>query len=129
MCGVIAFSLRVKLRRQSKVSLPGGMKRAKDRIFKLIQLKVFPDVFEGKQTFCKKSKVGLLATFSPFLDDTGLIRVRGRSKDKNLSFKQRQPILLSTKHEYGNVLSRDLHLQHNHVDYVRSVIQQKIWIL
>ena len=79
----------------------------------------------------RQTKLGILARFSPFFDDTGIIRVGGRIKHATLSFEQRHPILLSTKHDFVKVLLRDLHLEHNHegVKYVRSVIQQKFWIL
>ena len=128
---VIAFCLRVKFGSQSKVLLPGEMKRAEERVFKLIQRETFPVVHAEKQTFGKTNKVGHLAKFSPFFDDTGIIREGGRIKHANLSFEQRHPILLSTKHDFVKVLLRDLHLEHNHegVEYIRSVIQQKFWIL
>ena len=72
-----------------------------------------------------------MAKLSPFLDDTGIIRVGGRIKHDNLSFEQQHPILLSTKHNFVKILLRDLHLEHNHegVEYVTSVIQRKFWIL
>ena len=39
--------------------------------------------------------------------------------------------MLSTKHEMVYLMLRDLHQEHNHegVEYVKSVIQQKFWIL
>ena len=128
---VIAFCLRVKFGSQPKVLLPGELKRAEERVSKLIQRETFPVVHEEKQTFGKTNKVGVLAKFSPFFDNTGIIRVGGRIKHANLSFEQRHPILLSTKHDLVKVLLRDLHLEHNHegVEYIRSVIQQKFWIL
>ena len=56
-----------------------------------------------------------------------MIRIRGRTKRANLSFQQRHLTVLSTKHIMVSVMLRDLHLQNNHegVEYVRSVIQQK----
>ena len=77
------------------------------------------------------NKGGNLAKLSPFSDEKGLIRIRGPIKHANLGFEQRQPILLSTNHEMVNLMLRDLHQEHNRggVENVRSVIQQKIWIL
>ena len=124
---VIAICLRVKFRSQSKVLLPGELKRAEETVFKLIQQETFPEVHEGKQKFGKANEVGDLVKLSPFFDNTGIIRVGGRTKHANLSFEQRHLILLSTKHNFVEILLRDLHLEHNHegVEYVRSVIQQK----
>ena len=128
---VIAFCLRLKFKSHSKVLLPCELQRAEEKVLKLIQRETFPEVYDGKQMFGKTSKGGDLAKFSPFFDECGLIRIRGRIKHANLSFQQRPPILLSTKHDMVSVMIRDLHLEHNHegVEYVRSVIQQKFWIL
>ena len=128
---VIAFCLRVKFRSQSKVLLPGELKWAEEIVFRLIQRETFPEVHEEKQTFGKTNKVGDLANFSPFFDDTGIIRLGRRIKHARSSFEQRHSILLSTKHDFVKILLRDLPLEHNHegVEYVRSVIQQKFWIL
>ena len=127
---VIAFCLRVKFSSQSKVLLPGVLKRA-GKVFKLIQQETFPEVHGEKQTFGKTNEVDDMAKFSSFFDDTGKIRVGGRIKHATLSFEQRHLILLSTKHNFLKVLLLDFHLEHNHegVEYVRSVIQQKFWIL
>ena len=49
-----------------------------------------------------------------FFDETGMLRIRNRIKHANLSFQQRYPILLSTKHDFVNVLLRNLQLKQNH---------------
>ena len=78
----------------------------------------------------KTNKGGNLVKVSPFSDEKVLIRTRVCNKHANLSFEQRHPILLSTKHEMVNLMLRSLHQEHNHeeVEYVRSVIQQKFWM-
>ena len=128
---VIAFCLRFKIKSQSKVLLPCEVKRAEEKVLKLIQLETSSEVFNGKQTFGNTSKSGDLAYISPFFDECGMIRIRRRIKHANLSFQQRHPFLLSTKHSIVSVMLRYLHLENSHegVDYVRSVIQQKFWIL
>ena len=68
-------------------------------------------MYDGKQLLGKTSKGGDLAKFSPFFDEYGMIRIRGRIKHANLSFQQRHPILFSTKHDMINVMLRDLHLE------------------
>ena len=79
----------------------------------------------------KNEQRGNLAKFLPFADEKGLIRIRGRIKHANLSFEQRHPISVSTKHEMVKLMLRDLHQEQNHegVEYVRSVVQQKFWNL
>ena len=129
---VIAFCLRIKYKSQSKVLLADELQRAETSLLRMIQKETFPEMFkESRQNPENSKKVGDLSKFSPFFDDTGLIRIRGRIKHANLTFEQRHPILLSTKHEMVGVMLRDLHHENNHegVEYVRSVIQQKFWIL
>ena len=74
------------------------LQRAEECVLKLLQKETFQDVFDGKQGFEKTSKAGNLSKFAPFFDEKGIIRIRGRIKHANLSFEQRHPILLSTKH-------------------------------
>ena len=128
---VIAFCLRLKFKSQSKVLLPCELQRAEEKFLKIIQRETFPEVYDGKQMFGNTSKGGDLAKFSPFFDVCGMIRIKGRINHANLSFQQRHPVLLSTKHDMVSVMLRDLQLENNHegVEYVRSVIQQKFWIL
>ena len=116
---------------QSKVLLPCELELAEEKVLILIQQETIPEMYEGKQSFGKTSKGGNLAKISPFLEENGLIRIRGRIKHANLGYQQRHPILLSTKHSFVSVMLHDSHLYYNHegVEYIRSVIQQKFWIL
>ena len=75
---VIAICLRVKFRSQSKVLLPGELKRAEEKVFKLNQREAFPEVHEEKQTFGKTNKDEDLAKISPIFNDTGKMTVGGR---------------------------------------------------
>ena len=123
----IAHCLRLKYKSQSKVLTSDEMQPAEERELKLIQIETFSDFCNGKEGV-KKTNIGRnLAKFSPFSDEKGLIRIRGRIKHANLSFEQRNPILLSTKHEMVKLMLRGLHQEHNHerVEYVRRVLQQK----
>ena len=128
---VIAFCLRLKFKSQSKVLLPCELQQAQEKVLKLIQRETFPEVYDGKQMFGKTRKGGDLAKFSPFFNECGMIRIRGRIKHANLSFQQWHPIFSSKKHDMVSLMLRDLHLEHNHegVEYVRSVLQQKFWFL
>ena len=129
---VIAFCLRIKYKSQSKVLLTDELQRAETSLLRMIQKETLLEMFkESRQNPENSKKVGDLSKFSPFFDDKGLIRIRGRIKHANLTFEQRHPILHSTKHEMVGVMLRDLHHENNHegVEYVRSVIQQKFWFV
>ena len=63
---VIASCLRLKFKSQCKVLLPCELKRAEEKVLKLIQRESFPEVYDGKQLFGKTNKSGDSAKFSPF---------------------------------------------------------------
>ena len=107
------------------------MNRAEEQVLEMLQRESFLELFSEKQSFGKTKKGRILSKFAPFFDGTGVIRIRGRIKHAHLSFEQRRPVLSSTKQEMVITMLRDLHLEHNHegVEYVRSVIQQKFWII
>ena len=94
--------------------LTDELQRAEEKALKLIQIETFSDFDNGKQDVNKTKKGWNLAKFSPFSDEKGFIGIRGRIKHANLSFEQRHPILLSTKHKMVNLALQDLHQEHNH---------------
>ena len=128
---VIAFCLQLKYKSQFKVLLVEELNRAEEKDLKMIQKESFPDLFDEKESFGKTEKVGNLSKFAPFFDEKGVIRIRVCIKYANLSFEQRHPVLLSTKHDMVMTMLRDLHFENNHegVEYVRSVLQQKFLII
>ena len=111
--------------------LSDELQRAEERASVLFQTKTIFDFCNGRQDVKRTIKWGILAKFLPFSDERGLVRIKGRIRHANLSFKQRPSILLSTKHEMLDLMLRDLHQEHNHegVENVKSVIEQKKWIL
>ena len=123
--------MRLKNKSRSKVLLVEDLNRAEEQVLEILQRESFLELFSEKQSFGKTKKGGILSKFAPFFDGTGVIRNRGRIKHAHLSFEQRHPVLSSTKQEMVITMLRDLHLEHNHegVEYVRSVIQQKFWII
>ena len=86
----------------------------------MIQRKSFPELFSDEESFGETGKGESFSKFAPFSD----------SKHANLSFEQRHPVLLATKHDMITTMLPDFHYEHNHegVGHARSVIQQKFWI-
>ena len=69
--------------------------------------------------------------FSPFLDEEGLIRAKGRIDKSHLDFNAKHPILLHWKRHAVELFLPDKH-KSNHqegTEQVRNIVQQKIWIL
>ena len=67
--------------------------------------------------------------FSPFLDEEGLIRAKGRISKSQLDFYTRPPLLLHWKHQAAEFFLRNEDNQHEGTDHVTNIVQQKMWIL
>ena len=69
--------------------------------------------------------------FSPFLDEEGLIRSKGRTGKNQLDFNAKHPILPHWKHHTIELSLRneDKDNQHEGTEHVGNIVQQKMWIL
>ena len=112
---VIAFCLCLKYTSQSKIFLVEYLNRAEERVLKTIQGESFPELSNEKDSFGRTTKGGTVSKFAPLFDEKGVIRFRGRIKHANLGFGQRHPVLLFTNHEC--------------LEYVGIVMEQKLWII
>lgn len=55
-----------------------------------------------------------LITFHPFLDDDGIIRVRGRLRNVPVSYSRRYPVILPSNYYVTTLIIRDAHYQSLH---------------
>ena len=73
-----------------------------------------------------------IAPLLPFLSSR-LLRAQGRVRKASfLPFEQKHPIILSAAHPVVKVFLCEVHVTdnfHEGIEYLRSVIQQKVWIL
>ena len=105
--------------------------KAKIIIFNLLQREQFGEEIKSlklEKEFPKSSK---LLQFSPFLDEEGIIRAKGRLGKSHLNFNAKHPILLHWKHHAVELFLQNEHKnnQHESIEHVRNIVQQKIWIL
>ena len=72
-----------------------------------------------------------IAKFSPFIEEDGTIRVKGRLKHSNLDYNAKHPILLTAKHPVVQLLLEKAHQDklHEGTEYVRNMLQQEYWII
>lgn len=68
---------------------------------------------------------------NPFLDETCLIRVGGRLQTSTLSYAQRHPILLPSRHHMTDCIIREVHEAHYHTGIQNTLhhLRQKFWLL
>ena len=105
--------------------------KAKATIFKLLQQEHFGEEMKSLKAEKEVPKGNKILQFSPFLDEEGLIRAKGRIGRSLLDFKSKYPILLHWRHDAVELFLRIEHKdnQHEGTDHVRNIVQQKMWIL
>ena len=94
----------------------------------MIQTDAFQSEQAINQTVVPNSK---LKKSAPFIGSEGLMRAKGRSKQSELPFDQKHPISLPFNHIAVQLFVEQEHKANNHegIEYVRSVIQQKNWVI
>jgi hypothetical protein len=72
-----------------------------------------------------------LISLSPFIDDTGLLRVGGRLKNAPLKYDQKHPLLLPKNHSVTNLLIESIHKQqlHGGCQTTIAALRRQYWIL
>ena len=105
--------------------------KAKATIFKLLQQEQFGEEMKSLKAEKEIPKVSKILQFSPFLDEEGLIRAKGRIGKSQLDFNAKHPILLHWKYRAVELFLRNEHKdnQHEGTEHVRNIVQQKMWIL
>ena len=126
---VVAYLLRVKNRNKGALS-PEELLEAENKIWSLVQRECFNDTFNAlhKERDIPDSD---LKPLSPFLQGN-LLRAKGRLRKAScLTFEQKHPLILHSKHHVVKIFLQHLHLVNHHegVEYIRSVVQQKYWII
>ena len=98
--------------------------KAKATIFKLLQQEQFSEEMKSLRAEKEIPKSSNILQFSPFLDEEGLIRAKGRIGKSQLDFAhwKHQAVELFLQNEHKNN-------QHEGTEHVRNIVQKKMWIL
>ncbi|XP_018375289.1 PREDICTED: uncharacterized protein LOC108769043 [Trachymyrmex cornetzi] len=115
---IIAYCLRFRdilsNQRNFNALNPEELKRAELIISRMVQAERFPreacSLQQGKEVPANSQ----LAALNPFLDEAGVIRVRGRLKHADLPYNQRHPIVLPARHHITEILLRQEHIKLHH---------------
>ena len=72
-----------------------------------------------------------LVKITPFIDDKGLLRAKGRLENAPIDFDAKHPIVVDSKSRFGQLLIAHYHTQlaHGPVDYVCNEIRHRYWIV
>lgn len=105
-------------------------------VIKIVQQSMFPaehDVLKRglEQEDCQISKKSSIISLTPFMDQNGVIRVRGRiDASPELTFDQKHPIILP-RCRFSTVLLRELHQKNLHPtkSTLLAIMFQRYWII
>ena len=100
--------------------------KAKATIFKLLQQEQFGEAMKSLKAEKDIPKGSKILQFSRLLDEEGLIRAKGRignwTSMQNIQFWRSHTVKLILRNEHKDN-------QHEGTEHVRSIVQQKMWIL
>jgi hypothetical protein len=138
----VAYLLRWKNSKvnRSKPLLASEVLEAKSRIILMVQRERFSTEIRKLSNTTQSTDEGASSSFRkgtyfdqlhPFLDDKGIIRVGGRLKKSDLSYNQKHPALLPTKHPVTDMIIRESHISNLHAGIQSTLcfIRQRYWLL
>lgn len=88
--------------------------QAKETIIKVVQQESFSEELKQIETRNSISKTSPLAKLSPYLDQSGLLRVGGRLLYSNLDTAEKHPLIMPHKHHVTYLLIRHYHEKVKH---------------
>ena len=100
-------------------------------IWRLVQQQQFAKDYVSLEQSNNVLDRSTISPLVPFLCD-GLIRARGRIRRAScLSFEQKHPIILYSQHPVVKMFLLQFHSENFHegVEFLRSIVQQKYWIV
>jgi len=127
---VVAYCLRFLPNHKNVGSLTAEeINKAEIRIIKILQDSRFAEEIKKLKNKISIDK-GTLTNLNPFLDENGLIRVGGRLQNSQLSFGQKHPIILPSRHPLTDRIIREIHERHYHtgIQATLYILRQKFWL-
>ena len=126
----IAYCMRFRTKQKGPLKAD-EIHQAEQILFRFVQNESFPNVSKSIANSKEISKTLNIAKLSPFIEEDGTIRVKGRLKHSNLDYNAKHPILLTAKHPVVQLLLEKAHRDNLHegTEYVRNMLQQEYWII
>jgi hypothetical protein len=90
------------------------LKQAHNCVIKVTQKQAFREDFHFLEKHGKVPQNSKLISLSPFIDDTGLLRVGGRLKNAPVKYDQKHPLLMPKNHSVTSLLIESIHKQQLH---------------
>ena len=104
----IAYCMRFKTKQKGTLKAD-EIHQAEQILFRFVQNESFPNVSKSIANSKEISRFLNIAKLSPFVEEDGTIRVKGRLKHSNLDYNAKHPILLTAKHPVVQLLLEKEH--------------------
>ncbi|XP_036151070.1 uncharacterized protein LOC118648763 [Monomorium pharaonis] len=127
----IAYGLRMLPSNRNKGALTiQEVCEAEVRILKLIQNEQFANEIT-RISNSQDVKGSKLASLSPILDQSGLLRVGGRLRNAAIPISQKHPILLPSHHHVTDLIIKNVHEKNYHAGIQTTLyaVRYRFWLL
>ncbi|XP_039311986.1 uncharacterized protein LOC120359240 [Solenopsis invicta] len=126
---IVSYCLRVRHpNKHTGVLQAEEINKAEIRVLKILQADQFSD--EIKRLNGASTNKSKFANLNPFIDEYGLIRVGGRLQKSDLTFAQKHPILLPSRHSLTDRIIREIDEKHYHtgIQTTLYILRQRFWL-
>ena len=133
LVNTMAYVQRALMKKKPATKMIGieNNEDAKATIFRLLQQEQFAEELKSLKAEKEIPKGSKILQFSPFIDQRGLIRAKGRISKSQLDFNAKHPILLHWKHHVVELFLRNEHKNNSHegTEHFKNIVQQRFWII
>ena len=124
-------NLRVKrdLRKKGELSMQ-EMSLGKELLLKIDQKQNFPVEYEALRRGIAVSKTSALYRLTPYLDQAGLLRIKGRLQCADMTYEEKHPLIMACSH-LSLLITRFQHqlMKHAGVQTVLVALRNEYWII
>ncbi|XP_063370775.1 uncharacterized protein LOC134659099 [Cydia amplana] len=130
---VLAWILRVASRRQQNSSYltADELRSAKNRIIKYVQEREFANEIVNLKTNQSVDLKSNILKLRPFLDQHGMLRVRGRLHNAHISWEMKHPLIIPHRGRLTELLIDQAHkaVLHGTAKLTHSKLRESVWIV
>ncbi|XP_035225389.1 uncharacterized protein LOC118197929 [Stegodyphus dumicola] len=124
------YNLKFKTKRCGELSTE-ELNEAEIIWTKTVQSEAFAEELSSLRQGKTISKTSSILELNPFLNNDGIMHVGGRLQKSRLSYLQRHPIIMPSKHHFVNLLVWDAHSKvfHGGISETLIEIRERYWII
>ncbi|XP_076247806.1 uncharacterized protein LOC143187478 [Calliopsis andreniformis] len=121
----------ISTKTQNTILTATELQVAQKQLIRLAQREIFNNEIEALRKDHMVPKQSSLLSLSPFLDNSGLIRVGGRLNNASIAYSKKHPIVLPAKHVLTDLIIKNEHIRllHAGCQHVVASLRERFWPL